>query len=128
MSPLMSSSVLVGHCEHNRQSIQNLSSPTDPLTVLQIILTNPPPNCQFDLQSWLDIVNTINRDSALYGIGLAPLQLDPLMPEPINIDQEMVGYQVSLLTSPTTNNPKCWLPFLCSLVPNWSFALSGLFS
>jgi len=47
-------------------------------------------------QSWLDIVNTINRDSALYGIGLAPLQLDPLMPEPINIDQEMVGYQVKL--------------------------------
>ena len=74
--------------------------------MLQLILTNPPSNChicrhQFDLQSWLDIVNTINRDSALYGIGLAPLQLDPLMPEPINIDQEMVGYQVSLLTSPT---------------------------
>ena len=45
-------------------------------------------------QSWLDIVNTINRDSALYGIGLNPLELDPLMPEPINIDQEMVGYQV----------------------------------
>jgi len=47
-------------------------------------------------QSWLDIVRTINRDSALYGIGLAPLYLDPLMPEPIHINQEMVGYQVDL--------------------------------
>jgi len=47
-------------------------------------------------QSWLDIVRTINRDHALYGIGLSPLELDPLMPEPIVIDQEMVGYQVNL--------------------------------
>jgi len=47
-------------------------------------------------QAWLDIVNTVNRDQALYGLPLAPLLLDPLLPEPININQEMVGYQVQL--------------------------------
>ena len=46
-------------------------------------------------QAWLDIVNTINRDKALYGIKLQPLELDPLMPEPINISEDMAGYHVS---------------------------------
>ena len=46
-------------------------------------------------QAWLDIVNTINRDKALYGINLQPLELDPLMPEPINISEDMAGYHVS---------------------------------
>ena len=45
-------------------------------------------------QAWLDIVNTINRDKALYGIKLQPLELDPLMPEPININEDMAGYHV----------------------------------
>ena len=103
---LMSSSVLVGLCEHSRQSIQNLSfSDWWPLLIILIviiiIMTNPPHRpiicChQYHFQSWLDIVRTINRDSALYGIGVAPLELDPLLPEPINIDQEMVGYQVTV--------------------------------
>ena len=45
-------------------------------------------------QAWLDIVSTINRDKALYGIKLQPLELDPLMPEPINISEDMAGYHV----------------------------------
>ena len=45
-------------------------------------------------QAWLDIVKTINRDKALYGIGLKPLHLDPLMPEPIVINDDMAGYHV----------------------------------
>ena len=71
------------------------------LILIIVIMTNPPHRpiicChQYHFQSWLDIVRTINRDSALYGIGVAPLELDPLLPEPINIDQEMVGYQVTV--------------------------------
>ena len=46
-------------------------------------------------QAWLDIVNTINRDKALYGINLQPLELDPLMPEAIDISEDMAGYHVS---------------------------------
>jgi len=47
-------------------------------------------------QAWLDIVKTINREKALYGIGLKPLLLDPLMPEPIVINDDMAGYHVDL--------------------------------
>ena len=47
-------------------------------------------------QAWLDIVKTINREKALYGIGLKPLLLDPLMPEPIVINDDVAGYQVDL--------------------------------
>jgi hypothetical protein len=47
-------------------------------------------------QAWLDIVKTINSEKALYGIGLKPLLLDPLMPEPIVINDDMAGYHVDL--------------------------------
>merc|ERR1711970_803191 len=47
-------------------------------------------------QAWLDIVKTINREKALYGIGLKPLLLDPLMPEAIVINDDMAGYHVDL--------------------------------
>eukprot|EP00092_Neocalanus_flemingeri_P039152 GFUD01042614.1.p1 GENE.GFUD01042614.1~~GFUD01042614.1.p1 ORF type:complete len:843 (+),score=261.12 GFUD01042614.1:84-2612(+) len=47
-------------------------------------------------QAWLDIVKTINREKALYGVGLKPLLLDPLMPEPIAIKEDMAGYNVNL--------------------------------
>merc|ERR1712123_60523 len=47
-------------------------------------------------QAWLDIVKTINRDKSLYGIGLTPLLLDPMMPEPIVISEDMAGYHVDL--------------------------------
>ena len=46
-------------------------------------------------QAWLDIVKTMNRDKALYGVPLRPLLLDPLMPQPIAISDEMAGYHVS---------------------------------
>ena len=36
------------------------------------------------------------REKALYGIGLKPLLLDPLMPEPIVINDDMAGYHVDL--------------------------------
>ena len=45
-------------------------------------------------QAWLDIVTTINRDRALYGVSLAPLHLDPLLAEPIAINDDMAGYHV----------------------------------
>ena len=45
-------------------------------------------------QAWLDIVTTINRDRALYGVSLAPLQLDPLLAQPIAIKDDMAGYHV----------------------------------
>ena len=45
-------------------------------------------------QAWLDIVKTINKDKALYGVELRPLLLDPLMPEPIAISEDMAGYHV----------------------------------
>ena len=47
-------------------------------------------------QAWLDIVKTINRDKALYGINLRPLLLDPLLAEPIKISEDMAGYHVNL--------------------------------
>ena len=50
-------------------------------------------------QAWLDIVKTINKDKALYGINLRPLLLDPLMPKPIVISEDMAGYHVSLASS-----------------------------
>ena len=46
------------------------------------------------LQAWLDIVTTINRDRALYGVSLAPLHLDPLLAQPIAIKDDMAGYHV----------------------------------
>ena len=84
-------SLSLRHCEHRCRSNSHA------ITDIILFMMNDPPYLSRRLlhfQSWLDIVNTINSDSALYGIGLAPLQLDPLLPEPINIDQEMVGYQV----------------------------------
>jgi len=45
-------------------------------------------------QAWLDIVGAINRDRALYGIGLEPLHIDPLMQEPIYVNTSMLGYEV----------------------------------
>ena len=45
-------------------------------------------------QAWLDIVTTINRDRALYGVSLAPLHLDPLLAQPIAINDDMAGYHV----------------------------------
>ena len=42
-------------------------------------------------QAWLDIVNTINRDKAIYG-----LNLDPLLGVPISISEDMAGYHVDL--------------------------------
>ena len=45
-------------------------------------------------QAWLDIVRTINKDKALYGIKLTPMELDPLLAEPIAISEDMAGYQV----------------------------------
>ena len=42
-------------------------------------------------QAWLDIVNTINRDKAIYGINL-----DPLLGVPISISEDMAGYHVDL--------------------------------
>ena len=57
-------------------------------------------------QAWLDIVNTINRDKALYGIKLQPLELDPLMPEPINISEDMAGYHVRHSTHNLTSYNK----------------------
>ena len=84
-------SLSLRHCEHRCRLN------THAITDIILFMMNDPPYLSRRLlhsQSWLDIVNTINSDSALYGIGLAPLQLDPLLPEPINIDQEMVGYQV----------------------------------
>ena len=50
-------------------------------------------------QAWLDIVKTINKDKALYGINLRPLLLDPLMPKPIVISEDMAGYHVSIASS-----------------------------
>jgi len=47
-------------------------------------------------QAWLDIVKTINRDKALYGVGLVPMYVDSLMNEAIVIKEEIVGYQVDL--------------------------------
>ena len=47
-------------------------------------------------QAWIDIVKTINRDKALYGIPLTPMELDPLMAEPIAISEDMAGYHVDL--------------------------------
>ena len=47
-------------------------------------------------QAWLDIVQTINRDKALYGINLRPLLLDPLLGVPISISEDMAGYHVDL--------------------------------
>lgn len=47
-------------------------------------------------QAWLDIVRTINKDKALYGIKLTPMELDPLLAEPIAISEDMAGYQVDL--------------------------------
>ena len=47
-------------------------------------------------QAWLDIVNTINRDKAIYGLNLRPLLLDPLLGVPISISEDMAGYHVDL--------------------------------
>ena len=47
-------------------------------------------------QAWLDIVNTINRDHAIYGLNLRPLRLDPLLGVPISISEDMAGYHVDL--------------------------------
>ena len=47
-------------------------------------------------QAWLDIVKTINRDKALYGLNLRPLLLDPLLGVPISISEDMAGYHVDL--------------------------------
>jgi len=47
-------------------------------------------------QAWLDIVNTINRDKALYGVSLKPLLLEPLLGVPISISEDMAGYHVDL--------------------------------
>ena len=47
-------------------------------------------------QAWLDIVNTINRDKALYGVNLQPLMLEPLLGVPISISEDMAGYHVDL--------------------------------
>ena len=47
-------------------------------------------------QAWMDIVNTINRDKALYGVNLKPLMLEPLLGVPISISEDMAGYHVDL--------------------------------
>ena len=47
-------------------------------------------------QAWLDIVKTINRDKAIYGLNLRPLLLDPLLGVPISISEDMAGYHVDL--------------------------------
>ena len=54
------------------------------------------------LQAWLDIVTTINRDRALYGVSLAPLHLDPLLAQPIAIKDDMAGYHVGYTHAITT--------------------------
>jgi len=45
-------------------------------------------------QAWLDIVKEVNTKKELYGIGLEPLHMDPLLPEPINIKTSLVSYDV----------------------------------
>jgi len=45
-------------------------------------------------QAWLDILDEINIKKTLYGIGVDPLHMDPLLPEPINIKTSLVSYDV----------------------------------
>ena len=47
-------------------------------------------------QAWRDIVLTVNRDRALYGVGLAPLELDPLLPQQLTVNTDLAGYAVTL--------------------------------
>merc|ERR1711922_67352 len=45
-------------------------------------------------QSWLDIVSSINKDRSLYGIGLEPLMIDPLVKEEIYVNTSSLGYEI----------------------------------
>ncbi|XP_023319732.1 uncharacterized protein LOC111694907 isoform X2 [Eurytemora carolleeae] len=45
-------------------------------------------------QAWLDIVVAVNRDRALYGIGLEPLYVDPLMDQPVYVNTSLLGYEI----------------------------------
>jgi len=48
-------------------------------------------------QAWLDIVSSINRDKALYGIKLEPMLVDPLMKDPIFVNTSLLGYEIEFL-------------------------------
>ena len=83
-------------------------------------------------QAWRDIVLTVNRDRALYGVGLAPLELDPLLPQQLTVNTDLAGYAVTLaLWNITVTTPLLLLQFIPNLCrlrvrtglswPGWSW-------